>query len=404
MLASFYIVTPVLGELEPIIGIPSSAVNNSDWHDGDDISTSDLNIKYTADFDESSDDNGDGVKEAFYRQKMEISYKDSSKSIVAFDFLCAFEGETGVNIAGNEVTDWNDLDRIEPTLAIDGTIPAEYGLGGQTHSETVFSGFDIYNGSSSDLGFINNTSVDSWYLSPDSSKQIGRIDFWNRTIRIGEVTTNTDTIEGLAASIVTFDVEIDAAIGDTINMEACATVLSFTITHTINYTMYKYGAKLDWSTSKAFPTFGAISSGDPYCLIMDDRSQTCVYAPKFESVSTFTTDADNVTKSFTKNEYIISQMDVTETYNITGGASNLDTNRKYFELQANDGGAIYGDISYIFTMFDGFEYGVSEGVEFDPTLIVYTGASSGIPGYSFGILALSILFAVAVIFKKSKRV
>ncbi|MHA1732721.1 MAG: hypothetical protein ACTSU5_12320 [Promethearchaeota archaeon] len=402
-----------VAHLQSVAGIPDAAANpspkaasidNSDWHEGTDNSTGNVKVTYRAFFSDPTDDDGDGlVNDQNYREKMEITFNDGTGSVVAFDILCGFKDGKGVDVAAGKVTDWSECDGIEPTLAVDGTIPAEYGLGGHTHSETVFLGFDIYNGTSGQLGIVNTTTSDGgWNLELEWGKQIARVMFGNQSVKIGAVTINEETVGGVLTDTVTFDVNINATIGTGANLVDIPATLSFTVTHTANYTRFKYGADVDWSAAKAFPTEGNINSGDPYCVVPNMRTQICTYAPEFESISTYETNAGNDTIIFKKSGHTLGTIGLTKEFNIKGETTTRETNRTYYANAGYDP-RIYGDKSAMFVVFDGFVYNQSTGLEFDPVVTIYCGTGADIPGVNVDLIGLVACLGVGAVVLRLRR-
>ncbi|MBD3196437.1 MAG: hypothetical protein GF317_15365 [Candidatus Lokiarchaeota archaeon] len=339
--------------------------NNSNWHLGSDKSTPQLNLNYLEEFSED--------KNCVY-QWAKITYKDTTSSEVAFRFTCSFDNGTGVDFVNNKVKDWRELDHIEPTLTTDTPLSSAIGSGDFCHSERVFEGFSLYNGSSKELNFIKYNHGSNYEIIPDQD-EIAHINFQFSPIRIGIPTISTEDYTSLNGqvtkkSIIHLEINLNATIGTQEENTTIPVNLNFQINHTIDYTKYKYGIDIDWSKSKAFPTQGELNTGDEYCLISKDDLQFTIYEPEQISYHTFKTNSENDTAYFSRNNVTLSQFEFTKQYRIKNNAYYNQTGRKYFRDAGNDtfDGRPH---SKVYVMYDGFKYNSSTGLEFDPTFSVF---------------------------------
>ncbi len=398
------------GELEPVSTIKISAERSQEyWHEGTNQSTSELDLVYLELYYNQSNN---GTDTGYLREKMQITYKDNTGTTVAVDILCTFNDIIGIDIENGVVTDWNELDVIDPVLTINSRLPPEYGLGGEQLAATAFSGFEIYNGSSANLNITQAPhGGGSWTTVPAEEDKRGDLNFRNCSMRIGQVTLDTEPYScngtDSTKSIVKLDVHINATIGYNFDKiwDVINATLSFTINHTVDYTKYKYGLNVDWSSAKDWYCRGDLNDGDPFCLMALDSPSVCVYVPEFDPISTFETNANNDTAIFKKNDSLLSEFSTITTYTLKGNPMPLNTSRYYYELAGYD--AITDtNSSSILVFFDGFIYNQSTGFECDPTFILYTGVpqsggDGGIQGYSL-YLVLGILSVVAILVYKKR--
>jgi len=398
-----------LGDLKPAPIIKLSWTSD-DWHDGTNQSTNELTLEYKEIY-QYLDGNWDGIDDGYLRQKMEIIYKDNTDTVVAFDFVYTFLNCTGIDVDNKNVTDWNELDTIDPHLTIETQPPPEYGLDESIHFETPFDGFNIYNGTSADINMTTTVLPGSWYLRPAERDWLGEINFRNCSMRIGQVTLGKENYSsnGTASikSIAKFDIHINATIGYETNKELIDATLSYTINHTVDYTKLKYGMVIDWSKAKDFPAKLSMNDGDPYCLLFLERPGVSIYYNGTgENIATFSTNDENDTAIFKWDEHLLTEHEMVKIYNLKGDPTPLNTARVYYEEAARDVLKNQSS-SEIFVYFDGFKYNQTNGFECDPTFIIYSGVSTsngggGIPGYDILFLLGFVSVTTIVINKKRK--
>jgi len=387
--------------------------DNDDWHDGTDLSTSELTLEYKEVY-ESSDFGGpdggwDGIDDGSLRQKMEISYNDSTNTLIGFDFVYIFDGCIGIDVDNRSVTDWNEVDNVDPTLTIESNAPPEYGLGRRIVAQNAFLGFKIYNGSSADLNIIKaGEDPDNWEWFVDAQDWLADLNFRNCSMRIGQVTLDTEDYSSNGTtsikSIVKFDIHINATIGIETNKEEIDATLSYTINHTVDYTKLKYGLDIDWSNAKDFPTrdqYGTINEGDPYCLLFQEGLAVRTYNGGIDQIGTFSTNDENDTAIFKKDGHLLSEHETVKAYNLKGESTLRNTTRFYYEISNYENNQ---NFSSIFVFFDGFSYNQSTGLECDPTITLYCGdGGQNIAGYEIWILALVGLTSICLYLYKIKH-
>ncbi|MBD3214754.1 MAG: hypothetical protein GF311_19240 [Candidatus Lokiarchaeota archaeon] len=381
--------------------------NNSNWHKDDSISTAELDLIYSEEFSED--------KNCLY-QWTKIIYKDVENSEVAFRFTCTFENGDGLDFANKKVVDWNQLDYIHPTLTTDTPLSSEAALGDMCHSERYFNGFDIYNGTSASINFTRKIYGGYSIVEPER-EPIAKIDFRSSPIRIGDTSVRTEDYisdENIVSkkSIVNLDVHLNATMGIEGNNVSIPVLFTFEINHTLDYTKYKYGMNVNWSVMKDFANKANLQTGDSYFLISKDGLQMTIYEPEQVGYFSFETNTKNDTAYFRRNNYDLSRFEFTTNYTImNNGIPNINTNetvRKYFR-DAGNNTVDHSTESRIFVIYDGFEYNISSGFEFDPTFTVFIVGGSEIPFLDVVIIIIiisSIAFIAIggyLLYRKKKR-
>ncbi len=411
-----------LGDSEPITTIKLSW-DQDDWHEGTNQSTSELDLVYTETYDKFEWDNDGNEDDGVLVQQMKISYKDGTDTKIWFAFSHLFNQSNGIDVENRNVTDWNERDDVHSELGTRNKFPPEYNLGSdqtlELLTQTEFGRFQIYNGTSADLNISKTEEYpNSWEWHVDEQDWIADLNFRNSSMRIGQVTLDTEdySSNGSASikSIVKFNVHINATIGLETNKgrgikqnkTVINAVLSYTINHTVDYTKMKYGLEIDWSNAKDFPTFRGyvkIKDGDPYCLLLKQRPHIMELEGE---IGTFGTNDENDTAIYKKNGHLLFEHKAVKNYNLTAESTLKNTTRIYYEVAGYDADE-NRNYSKILVFFDGFTYNQSTGFECDPMYIMYSGVSSSkggwIPGYDLFILLGFLSVATILIYKRRKN-
>lgn len=132
----------------------------------------------------------------------------------------------------------------------------------------------------------------------------------------------------------------------------------------INETKYKFGVNINWTGYEDFPTELNMNFGDDYFLVANDRLFVGFgnYA-----IGTFNNNAENDTAIFIFGDEEICRQYFTSAFKINLTGSDTSTNRIYLQNATYSSG-YYGSQMYVY--FDGFRYGQSGGIGFDPTIVV----------------------------------
>ncbi len=347
------------------------AVSGNDWwHIGSDISTPEVDITYTI---EKQEDYYYGNQ---YRdiatQRLRFRYQDGTESNIGFKFMYILP--TG-SISGEDI-DWDN--RIDSNMILEAEAPNEDGYNVGFSRE--FWGFRVLNGSASDFYTTNVTDVAPYYhyephgLGPIFNYTIANIYVSGGTFNISDINLNTVdyTYEGddYKESIATFNISTNAFIGTSTDNDSIDCDFSFTFKHNVTNTMYKYGMNLSWIGSESFSSSPSISSNDPYMLVGADT-----FGINYEPVGykkSFTTNTYNDTVYYYNGADFLAKQQLSLKFNISGGGWGLQTNRETVRHYYPD--AVYestvGVWSRIFEIYEGFNYGLSNGFSFDPTVIV----------------------------------
>jgi len=376
---------------------PLSILTNDDWHNGTNQSSSSVNVTYSEQYSLISN----GQQECL-SQNMLLSYDDGSGAQVGFEIHCVFN-PGGLDIANQKVLNWSDLNHIELILHSQSTMNRTW-IGTMYN----FQGFDIVSGNASDLNITRNydQNTGSWHTSLNNV--IGSISYWCNAAKISAVTLSTENYthlgQTLQESLATFSVTIDSEIsngplrGSSSGSVTVPTVLTFQITHNVNDTEYKYGANIDWSAAKAFPTTPSLTNGENYCLVAQDLlsfSYSTTQGGKVTSMSTFSTDANNDSAIYSLNRTDMCKELLTTQYLIDGSTQVRNTTRIYeaSSLQSNNGNS-----SSIYVVFDGFKYNQSTGFSFDPAVITPNtiASSNGLSSDGQSSIGLGIIIPMAI--------
>lgn len=370
--------------LEPYTVLQS----HTDWHDGTNQSTPSVTVTYTENYSMVDQPINNTMTQMYLLQRfMWLQYNDNTGARVGFELHCVFY-PGGINLSKQKVVDWNKLYNIELIL----------------HSETweynrtvgtmySFQGFDIVKGNASDVSLVRISQGNGSYFYA-LNNTIGSISYWTNFANIGNVSLSTGANN---ESIAKFDVSVDAYIGNgssagyqsNLSQTPVSTVFSFTVTHNLTATEYKYGANIDWSASKAFPTRVPMKTGEYYSLVAKDLLMFYVGGTNGE-VKQFSTDIGNDTAMYSMNDHTLCKELFTTNYKIDNGSNILNTTRIYVGTSSHDQ---YGNVSSVFVVFGGFTYGNSSSLSFDPAVITPNSLKSGAVSPDF----TSILPYVAVI-------
>ncbi len=378
---------------------PLSILSNDDWHDGANQSTPPVDVTYFEQY--SLITNG---QQECLSQYMELTYNDGSGAQIGFEIHCVFN-PGGLDIANQKVLNWGDLNHIELILHSQSTMNGTW-----TGTMYNFQGFDIVRGNASDLNITRNydQNTGSWYTSLNNV--IGSVSYWSDAAKISAVTLSTEnyTHQGstIQQSLATFNVTIDSEIsngpsrGSSSDSVSVPTVLTFQITHNATDTEYKYGANIDWSTVKAFPTMNSLTTGQNYSMVAQDLlsfSYSGGPGTVVTQIKAFSTDRNNDSAIYFLNGTEMCRELLTTQYTIDGSSNVHNTTRIY---EANSLQGDTGNSSSIYVVFDGFKYNQSTGLSFDPAVITPNSVSSSNGQNSNGldsILPLVIVIAVIAI-------
>ena len=228
-----------------------------------------------------------------------------------------------------------------------------------------------------------------------------------KNYKVGAVTLNTAEVlyEGnmVTQSIAEFDIIVNATIGNYTYTHDTQVIYKFEVRHMINETRYKFGVEINWTGYEEFPTELNMNIGDEYFLVANDRLS--LHIETF-AINTFYSNAGNDTAIFKFEDEEICRQYFTTAFKINLTGPDTSTSRLYLQNYTNQGG--YGSRTYVF--FDGFKYGQSNGISYDPMIVVpcsFTPEPTDdnlIPFSNLFLvfLALSIV-ALAIIVKKHKK-
>ena len=370
--------------------------SNADWHEEGNKSTNEVDITYTESM---------GFEDAsglyMLEQRMAINYKDGTNANAGFATGLKFN-EGGV--IGDVVVDWSKINYTEPTFYSSSSISDQ-----PMATNYKFNGFEIYKGNSTSIDIINISLSEGWALKLDESKRIGVIDVLVKNYKVGAVTLSTTEVlyEGnmVTQSIAEFDIIVNATIGNTTLTHDTQVIYKFEVRHMINETRYKFGVDINWAGYEDFPTELNMDYGDEYFLVANDRLS--VHIETF-GINTFYSNAENDTAIFKNNNEEICRQYFTTAFKINLTGSETNTRRHYLQNASFHSSGGLG--SRVFVFFDGFKYGHSYGINFDPQIVVpcdYTPEPTDDNLISFGnlflgFLALSIS-ALAIVVKKRKK-
>ncbi len=336
----------------------------SDWHEGVNQTTSLVNVTYSENYSTVSQPINNTLTQMSLLQRfMWLQYNDNTSARVGFELHCVFY-PGGINLTEQKVVNWSKLYNVELIL----------------HSETwednrtvgtmySFQGFDIVRGNASNVSLVKMSEGNGSYFYVVNNT-IGSISFWTNFAKIGNVSLSTDPDN---ESIAKFNVSLNANIGNgssegylpgtTANL--IPAVLSFTVTHNLSSTEYKYGANVDWSSVKSFPTSVPMKSGDNYNLVAKDLLMFYVGGTNGE-FKQFTTDAANDTAVYSLGNQTLCREFFTRNYTIDNTSTLHNTVRIYVGDATHDQ---FSNVSTVFVVFGGFTYGKSSSLYFDPAVV-----------------------------------
>ena len=368
--------------------------SNADWHEENNISTTEVDITYS-----ESIGSGDGSGLTMLEQRMSIHYKDGTNAAAGFATGLKFNDG---GIVGGVVEDWSKINYTEPTFFSDTPLSGQ-----NVAANYKFNGFEIYKGNSTSIGLSNITLPGGWALKLDESKRIGVIDVLVKNYKVGAVTLNTAEVlyEGnmVTQSIADFDIIVNATIGNTTQTHDTQVIYKFEVRHMINETRYKFGVEINWTGYEDFPTELNMDYGDEYFLVANDRLSV-----GFETfaINTFDSNPGNDTAIFKFEDEEICRQYFTTAFKINLTESDTSTSRLYLQNYTTQGG--YGSRTYVF--FNGFKYGQSIGIRYDPMIVVpcdYTPIlpdDNNISSSNLFLLFLAIsIIGLAIIVKKHKK-
>ncbi len=336
----------------------------TDWHDGTNQSTALLTVTYSENYSTVSQPINNTMTQMDLLQRfMWLQYNDSTGARVGFELHCVFY-PGGINITDQKVVNWSKLYNIELILHSE-----SWELNRTVGTMYSFQGFDIVKGNASDVSLSKiNEGNGSYFYAVNNT--IGSISYWANYAKIGNVVLS---IGPGNESIAKFNVLVNATINDgtssgyqpNLTQEPVSAMFSFTVTHNLTATEYKYGANVDWSSSKYFPTSVPMKKGDHYSLVANDLLMFYVGGTNGE-VKKFTTDSGNDTAIYSMNNNTLCKELFTTSYSIDNGTNLLNTTRIYVSDSTHDQ---FGNVSSVYVVFGGFTYGNSSSLSFDPAVI-----------------------------------
>lgn len=355
-----------------IVPMAVASQSNVDWHDGANQSTSLVTVTYSENYSNISQPiNNTLTNMSLLQRFMWLQYNDNTGSKVGFELHCVFY-PGGINLSEQKVVNWSKLYNIELILHTETwennrTIGTMYS----------FQGFDIVKGNASDVSLVKISEGNGSYFYAVNNT-IGSISYWTNFANIGNVQLSS---EGNNESVAKFNVSVDADINNgnsagyqtNVSQEPVSAVFSFTVTHNLTSTEYKYGANIDWSSSKSFPTSVPMTNGENYSLVAKDLLMFYVGGTNGE-VKQFSTDAANDTALYSMNNQTLCRELFTTNYRIDNGSFVHNTTRIYVGDSTHDQ---FGNVSSVFVVFGGFSYGNSSSLSFDPAVITPNSLKSG---------------------------
>ncbi|MHA1268171.1 MAG: hypothetical protein ACTSPY_00165 [Candidatus Helarchaeota archaeon] len=360
------------------------------WHNGTNILTPEVNLKYWL------DTNVKQGEDILY-QNMFFTYNDLTFTRVGFQITISFD-EGGLDLSSKTVLNWSKAKSSSISMISDSFQP------GYVRTEFSFDGFDIINGTAKELQLEKNDDGTIWDYSIKNI--IGTIQFKNTNYFIGPVNLYVRNYlynnQVLKESIAEFNVTINSTIGTETERCYIPVILKFQITHNITSTIFKYGMDIDWSTCKAFPTEVTLNSGDNFTLISRDL---ITVSNGVWQIGHFTTDSENKTALFIENGVELGREYFTTNYQIKGDPTIYNTTRIYIENESSPG-EVYAEpyVSKVFVCFDGFKYNQSSGFVFDPIIVIPCSANLSIFYFSLIIIiTIVVISVVSVIYILKKR-
>jgi hypothetical protein len=391
---------------------PMSLTSNNDWHEGMNQSTSQVDVTYTTEYSTIMGATNT-MPLGLFSQNMQLTYNDGSDAKVVFEIHCVFD-QGGLDVSNKKVLDWNKLNHIELIMHSESMVNGTW-----TSTMYNFQGFVIVSGNAGDLSLSKvNDGGNSFYAI---NNVIGSISYWSNAAKIGEVMLSTEQYtfngETLQESVATFNVTINSMLSNLAlgnsgieTQTPVPTVLTFQVTHKATDTEYKYGANIDWSGAKAFPTMPSLTTGQNFSLVAQDLlsySYSTEPGGKVTSLSTFSTNANNDSAIYFLNGTEVCREQLTTQYTMDGSSQVHNTTRIYMEnaIQSDAGSA-----SSIYVVFDGFRYNESTGLAFDPAVIMPNSIASSSGQGSTGLdlmvpllIGAALIAIVAVVFVRRRH-
>jgi hypothetical protein len=370
----------------------------SNWHEGTNVSTSQVDVSYFEHFTEGPTTYSNQSNDIMVGD-MVFNYPDGTGEMVLFGLTYTF-APGGLNMTTNQVLNWSKVT----------TAGVSYNTWSNVNGTPVstlytFTGFDIVNGSANDFNLTrNNGPNDSFYYNIKNI--IGSLNYENSSsITIGAVSLSTanTTYAGqtLTESIAKFNITLEAQISDlplppeppslgnfTASSVPVPVVMMFTITHDTAQTEIKYGLDVNWSAVQAFPTAaefpnnpnpfspGALKTGDNFSLVAQDRLDFGYTAPggMSSTVATFSTDSANDSAIYVVNGTELCRELFATNYTAIGNPQVYNTTRVYLPISWQS----TWNQSSMFVVIGGFQYNESSGFVFDPAVIMPNSVSQSI--------------------------
>jgi len=338
----------------------------SEWHEEGNKSTTEVDVTYREVFGVDGDGDGDMLE-----QRMDISYTDGTKAVAGFVTQIHFNTS---GVVGGVVSNWSKATGTEPTFSGSSSISNQTLI-----ADYKFNGFGIYKGNSSNIALLNHTEGDNWELKLNDSAKIGSIDLNLKNYKVGAVNlTTTEVLYGgnmVNQSLAKFDIVVNATIGNTTHTHDTQVIYKFEVRHMINETRYKFGIDINWTSYEDFPTELNMNNGDEYLLVAYDRLNVAFGS---STIATFYSNAENDTAIFKAGNEELCRQYFTTAFKINLTGSETNTSRLY--LQNVSYTSLGGYMSRVYVFFDGFRYGQSNGIRYDPMIIVpcdYTPLQNG---------------------------
>ncbi len=340
--------------------------SNADWHVEDNKSTAEVDVVYREVFGVDGDSGMDMIE-----QRMDINYKDGTGANAGFVTRLKFNDD---GVVGGVVVDWSKVNGTEPTFSSISSVSNQTAI-----ADYKFNGFGIYKGNSSNIALLNLTDGEYWEITPDDSKRIGEISVGNKNYKVGVVSLSIDEVlyngSLVNQSIAEFDIVVNATIGNSTHTHDTQVIYKFEVRHMINETRYKFGVDVNWTDYEDFPTYLNMNPGDEYVLVAYDRLGVAFGASQ---INTFFSNAENDTAIFKSGNEEICRQYFTTAFKINLTGSDINTRRLYLQNVSYTSPGSY--MSRVYVFFDGFKYGQSNGISFDPTVVVpcdYTPETNG---------------------------
>ena len=116
----------------------------ADWHEGSDISTSEVNLEYQQDFN-TLEGQGD-----FLYQNMFFTYKDGTSTRIGMQIVVRF-GQGGLDVRNRRILNWSKVIDLSFNIICDSRVNSV-----EVRSEYAFNGFYIVKGTAKDVQIVKN--------------------------------------------------------------------------------------------------------------------------------------------------------------------------------------------------------------------------------------------------------